>query len=173
MPIFIIGLGLAIAFLNLIQSLVSKKNKRLIIRFQRPNMIQKAWIIAIAFLILVPLCDIIWFHTIFPTLYDAPRKVSIKDVAAAMEPDTIKFHRDGMYIFYFYERNQRVYIKELNGEWSVLGWGPIEPRKMTAEEMDWMITMGRVYTETVKQKPLWDNRLKAFDPLTGREIKIR
>jgi len=133
----------------------------------------RVWIIVIAFLILVPVCDIIWFHTIFPTPYDAPRDVSIKDVAAAMEPDAIQFHRSGLYVFFFYERNQKIYIKELNGEWAVMGWGPIKPHKPTAQEMDWMIAMGRIYMETVKQKPLWDNRLKAYDPLTGEEIKIR
>ena len=108
------------------------------------HLLSKAWIIALSFLILVPICDIIWFHAIFPAPYVIRRKVSIKDVADNLGPDTIRFRRDGLYVFYFYEKNQKVYIKELNGEWSIIGWGPIEPRKMTAEEMDWMIMMGRV-----------------------------
>ena len=134
---------------------------------------KRLWLIAIAFLILVPLCDLLWFHTIFPVPPVEHLGTSIRDVANALQPDTVRFHRSGLYVFYFYDRNQRVFIKEINGEWAVLGWAQLDRHMPTAEEIDWMVLMGRLYMERVKQKPLWDNRMKAYDPLTGEEMKIR
>ena len=134
---------------------------------------KRLWLIAIAFLILTPLCDLLWFHTIFPAPPVEHPGTSIRDVANSLQPDTVRFHRSGLYVFYFYDRNQKVFIKEINGEWAVFGWTQLNPHMPTCEEIDWMVLMGRVYMERVRQKPLWDNRMKAYDPLTGEEMKIR